>query len=83
MVKKLLFDKYHLSNHGLNWGAKGEFSVKVNPPTKLGPFLWREHPWESKGVNWATMHIEDGVWRLWYESFDNDAVNDMSSLLCY
>ncbi|MBR4941033.1 MAG: hypothetical protein IKZ19_03440, partial [Clostridia bacterium] len=84
MVKKLLFDKHHISNHGLNWGAEGEFTVKVNPPKKPdGPFLVREYPWESKGVNWATAHIEDGVWRLWYESFDDDAVNDMSSYLCY
>ncbi|MBE6937324.1 MAG: hypothetical protein E7460_02055 [Ruminococcaceae bacterium] len=84
MVKKLLFDKHHVSNHGLNWGAKGEFSVKVNPPTKSdGPFLIREKPWESRGVNWANLHIEDGVWRLWYESFDGKAKNDMSSYLCY
>ena len=84
MVKRLLFDKYHISNHGLNWGAKGEFTVRCNPPKKPEkPFLVADKPWEAFGLGWCTMRIEKGKFRVWYEAWDTDADGDMSGRLCY
>lgn len=84
MVKRLLLDKYHVSNHGLNWGARGEFSIRCNPPKKPEkPFLVQDKPWEAYGLGWCTMRIEEGKYRVWYEAWDADAHGDMSGRLCY
>ena len=84
MVKRLLFDKYHVSNHGLNWGAKGEFSIRCNPPKKQEkPFLMVDKPWEVRGLGWCTLRIENGKYRVWYEAWAADAKGDMCGRLCY
>ena len=84
MVKRLLFDKHHVSNHGLNWGTRGEFTVRCNPPQKPEkPFLVADKEWEAFGLGCCTLRIEDGKYRLWYEAWDADFDGDMSGRLCY
>ena len=84
MVKRFLFDKHHISGRGLNWAAKGDLSIRCNPPTKPEkPFLVADKPWEEFGLNWCNMIVENGKYRVWYEAFDANADGDMTGRLCY
>ena len=84
MVKRFLLDKKHVAIHGLNWRCSGEFTVRCNPPKKPeAPIMVKEKPWEMGTLNWATVRMENGVMRLWYEAFDADGGMDMDSRLCY
>lgn len=82
-MNHLLFDKYHVSNHGLIWGAHGDFSVKANKPKKSEPFFVSDRPWEELTLNWLTIKNDGGLWRMWYEAFDKTMQRDFDGRLCY
>ena len=82
MVKRLLCDRTHISGHGNVWGARGKARIRLNRPELTPPRLAADRPWESATVNWMTLRIEDGLWRLWYEAFGLEG-NDFSGHLCY
>ncbi|HNP77300.1 MAG TPA: hypothetical protein PKM91_08685 [Cyclobacteriaceae bacterium] len=50
------------------------------------PLMLANRPWESAGINYITVLKIDGVWKMWYESFDDQsdvAGFDLQGFLCY
>jgi len=84
MHKHLLTDKYNVSLRGLLCREEGQaHSVTYLPQKPDSPFLVPDKPWESRQLNWVSMLFEDGLYRVWYEAFDNDSTHDCECRLCY
>ncbi|MBE6954055.1 MAG: hypothetical protein E7452_10960 [Ruminococcaceae bacterium] len=84
MRKLLLMDKYHISLHGGLCAEEGEAVQRTCPPIKpTAPILRPDKPWESRQLNWVSMRVEDGLYRVWYEAFDLDSTHDCECRLCY
>lgn len=80
----LLFDRYWIANHHDWRKAKGEYCFKVCPPTKPDlPFLYADKPWESFTIGYGTLIYEQGLYRLWYEAYDDTYKFDNEARLCY
>ncbi len=47
------------------------------------PLLIANKPWESAGINYASVLRVNGKWKMWYESFDNNSYTDFDTYLCY
>ncbi len=79
----LLADKKWIVGHNNRFAPKGEFKFVngvLEKPEE--PFFFRDKPWERNGLGGITMLLEDGVYRLWYESFGGEG-SDTSLRLCY
>ena len=79
----LLADKKWIMGHNNRFAPKGEFEFingVLEKPDE--PFFFRDKPWEANGIGGITMLLEDGIYRLWYESWGGE-YSDTSLLLCY
>ncbi len=84
MYKHLLVDKLHISLHGGTLSEEGQGRPVTYLPQKPdAPFLVPDKPWESRQLNWVSMLVENGLYRVWYEAFDNDSTHDCECRLCY
>lgn len=80
----LMADRYWIANHHNEAIATGSFRFRINPPKKPGkPFLVADKPWESMSLGWGTMLFDKGIYRLWYEAFDQNYRDDFDGRLCY
>ncbi|NJD01107.1 MAG: hypothetical protein FIA99_00555 [Ruminiclostridium sp.] len=80
----LLADKKWIMGHNNRFAPKGEFKFVNGVLEKPDePFFFRDKPWERNGIGGITMLLEDGVYRLWYESWGGDECSDVSLQLCY
>ncbi len=84
MRKLLLFDRHHITLHGLLRAEEGSAFPKTCPPSKPdGPVFFADRPWESGCINWVSMRSENGAMRLWYEAKESSSFNDCDTRLCY
>ncbi|MBR5520168.1 MAG: hypothetical protein IKU55_05575 [Clostridia bacterium] len=84
MRKLLLMDKYYVSLRGGILAEEGDAVQRTYPPSKpAAPFLRPDQPWESRQLGWVTLRIENGLYRVWYEAFDNSSTHDCECRLCY
>ena len=84
MRKLLLFDKHHITLHGLLRAEEGSAFPKTCSPSKPdGPVISADKPWESGCINWVSMRSENGTMRLWYEAKESSSFNDCDTRLCY
>lgn len=80
----LLADKKWIMGHNNRFAPKGEFRFingVLEKPDE--PCFFRDRPWEINGLGGITMLLENGIYRLWYESFGDACSSDISLLLCY
>ncbi|MBR5520167.1 MAG: hypothetical protein IKU55_05570 [Clostridia bacterium] len=84
MRKLLLMDKYYISLRGGLCAEEGSAVQRTYAPEKPAvPFLRPDQPWENRQLNWITMRVENGLYRVWYEAFDQTSTRDSECRLCY
>ena len=84
MRKLLLMDKYHITMDGGLRAPEGSAVPRTYAPEKpAAPFLRPDQPWESRQLNWVSMRVENGLYRVWYEAFDLSYTHDSECRLCY
>ena len=58
--------------------------LSVQPARKVGPFFSQEHPWEKRSTNHAaTMVLDNGTYKMWYQSMGEPSSDDAMSFMCY
>ena len=80
----LMFDQKWIEpdQKGKKWNGAYRFRVG-NLRKDPMPFLKADKPYESFSTGYASILYDQGLYRLWYEAWDNTYVHDYDGRLCY
>jgi len=67
----------------LRWPAGRSLPELIITDRTAEPLIKAEKPWEDFCFNYARVLWVDGVWHMWYNSFDHAFRNDQDAYLCY
>lgn len=84
MKTRLMLDRRWIVNWSGPNAPIGRCQFRIAVPAKpAASILPADKPWEAMSNGGATLLIEEGRWRLWYEAYDDQYKDDFDGRLCY